>query len=49
MQSNSKKEDTNAKKKYVFFTDPDIIVQRAETSAAVSQFYLFVFVSYVLQ
>ncbi|XP_043583945.1 centrosome-associated protein 350-like isoform X2 [Bombus pyrosoma] len=34
MRSSSKKEDTNAKKKYVFFTDPDIIVQRAETSAA---------------
>lgn len=49
MRSSSKKEDTNAKKKYVFFTDPDIIAQRAETSAAVSQFYFFVFMSYVLQ
>ncbi|CAK9805451.1 Centrosome-associated protein 350 [Anthophora plagiata] len=34
MKSSSKKEDINVKKKYVFFSDPDIIVQRAETSAA---------------
>ncbi|XP_043510376.1 centrosome-associated protein 350-like isoform X2 [Frieseomelitta varia] len=33
MKSNSKKENIDAKKKYVFFTDPDIIVQRAEISA----------------
>ena len=36
MKSNSEKENINAKKKYVFFTDPDIIVQRAEIPAAVS-------------
>ncbi|KAK9300121.1 hypothetical protein QLX08_007053 [Tetragonisca angustula] len=34
MKSNSEKENINAKKKYVFFTDPDIIVQRAEIPAA---------------
>ncbi|KOC71085.1 Centrosome-associated protein 350 [Habropoda laboriosa] len=34
MKSSSKKEDINVKKKYVFFSDPDIVVQRAETSAA---------------
>nr|XP_012143758.1 PREDICTED: centrosome-associated protein 350-like isoform X2 [Megachile rotundata] len=34
MKSNSKKEDTDKKKKYVFFSDPDVIVQGAETSAA---------------
>ncbi|KOX80101.1 hypothetical protein WN51_09005 [Melipona quadrifasciata] len=34
MKSNSKKENISAKKKYVFFTDPDIIVQRAEIPAA---------------
>lgn len=36
MSGSSKKEDINAKKKYVFFCDPDVIVQRAEASAAVS-------------
>ncbi|OAD55138.1 hypothetical protein WN48_05464 [Eufriesea mexicana] len=33
MKSSSKKEDINVKKKYVFFSDPDIIAQRVETSA----------------
>ncbi|XP_076749329.1 uncharacterized protein LOC143422511 isoform X2 [Xylocopa sonorina] len=37
MKSSSKKEDINAERKYVFFSDPDIIVQRAETSAAATQ------------
>ncbi|CAL7944513.1 unnamed protein product [Xylocopa violacea] len=37
MKSSSKKEDISAERKYVFFSDPDIIVQRAETSAAATQ------------
>lgn len=41
MKSSSKKEDTDKKKKYVFFSDPDIIVQCAEASVAVSIFSNF--------
>ncbi|XP_015433454.1 PREDICTED: centrosome-associated protein 350-like [Dufourea novaeangliae] len=37
MKSSSKKEDTYVKKKYVFFSDPDVIIQRAESSAAATQ------------
>lgn len=37
MSSGYNKEDTNARKKYVFFSDPDVIAQRAEASAAVSK------------
>ncbi|XP_034190060.2 uncharacterized protein LOC117608689 isoform X1 [Osmia lignaria lignaria] len=37
MKSSSKKEDTDKKKKYVFFSDPDIIVQCAEASVAAAQ------------
>ncbi|XP_046414895.1 centrosome-associated protein 350-like isoform X1 [Neodiprion fabricii] len=37
MKSNINKEETDTKKKYVFFTDPDVIVRRAESSAAASQ------------
>ncbi|XP_076376957.1 uncharacterized protein LOC143259301 isoform X2 [Megalopta genalis] len=33
MRSSSKKEDTHVKKKYVFFSDPDVIIQRAKASA----------------
>ncbi|XP_046735757.1 centrosome-associated protein 350-like isoform X2 [Diprion similis] len=37
MKSNVNKEETDTKKKYVFFTDPDVIVRRAESTAAASQ------------
>ncbi|XP_078052355.1 uncharacterized protein LOC144478392 [Augochlora pura] len=33
MRSSSKKEDIHVKKKYVFFSDPDVIIQRAKASA----------------
>ncbi|XP_012258879.2 centrosome-associated protein 350-like [Athalia rosae] len=37
MKSNINKEETETKKKYVFFSDPDVIVRRAESTAATSQ------------
>ncbi|XP_076294744.1 uncharacterized protein LOC143215959 isoform X2 [Lasioglossum baleicum] len=37
MRSSSKKEDTLVKKKYVFFSDPDVIIQRANASATTAQ------------
>ncbi|XP_076647204.1 uncharacterized protein LOC143355907 [Halictus rubicundus] len=37
MRSSSKKEDTRVKKKYVFFSDPDVIIQRANASTATAQ------------
>jgi hypothetical protein len=36
MKNNSQKEESGDKKKYIFFSDPDVIVKRAETSAIVS-------------
>lgn len=35
MKSNINREETESKKKYVFFSDPDVIVRRAESTAAV--------------
>lgn len=44
MKSSSEKEQSEDKKKYVFFSDPDVIAKRAETSAIVSDFcYYFSF------
>ncbi|KYM91131.1 hypothetical protein ALC53_01543 [Atta colombica] len=37
MKSSSQKEESIDKKKYVFFSDPDVIAKRAETSAAAAQ------------
>nr|XP_031849069.1 centrosome-associated protein 350-like isoform X1 [Nomia melanderi]XP_031849070.1 centrosome-associated protein 350-like isoform X1 [Nomia melanderi] len=37
MRNSSKKEDTHVKKKYVFFSDPDVIVQRAKASASAAE------------
>lgn len=39
MKSSGQKEESSDKKKYVFFSDPDVIVERAETSAIVSNIY----------
>lgn len=41
MKSSDRKEEFVDKKRYVFFSDPDVIAKRAETSAVVSDFYLF--------
>lgn len=38
MKSSGQKEGSIDKKRYVFFSDPDVIVKRAETSAVVSDF-----------
>lgn len=40
MKSSGQKEESVDKKRYVFFSDPDVIAKRAETSAVVSDFYL---------
>ncbi|KYN19947.1 hypothetical protein ALC57_07716 [Trachymyrmex cornetzi] len=37
MKSSSQKEESIDKKKYVFFSDPDVIAKRAETSAVAAQ------------
>lgn len=37
MKGSGRKEEADPKKKYVFFSDPDIIVRRAESSAAAVQ------------
>lgn len=39
MKNSSHKED---RKKYVFFTDPDVVAKRAEISAVVSTILIFV-------
>lgn len=36
MKNSGQKERPSDKKKYTFFSDPDVIVKRAETSAVVS-------------
>lgn len=43
MKSSDHKEESVDKKRYVFFSDPDIIVKRAEASAVVSDFLLVTF------
>ncbi|XP_072744766.1 uncharacterized protein [Anoplolepis gracilipes] len=40
MKSSGQKEEPEGKKKYVFFSDPDVIAKRAETSAITSQITL---------
>lgn len=40
MKSSGQKEESADKKKYVFFSDPDVIAKRAETSAIVSNIYI---------
>jgi len=45
MKSSDQKEEYVDKKRYVFFSDPDVIAKRAETSAIVSDFYLLSFYS----
>lgn len=45
MKSSGQKEKPEDKKKYVFFSDPDVVAKRAETSAIVSDFCYF-FLSY---
>ncbi|KAL6448354.1 hypothetical protein ACFW04_000353 [Cataglyphis niger] len=40
MKSNSEKKQSEDKKKYVFFSDPDVIAKRAETSAVTAQIIL---------
>lgn len=39
MKSSDQKEGSVDKKRYVFFSDPDVIAKRAETSAVVSCYY----------
>lgn len=41
MKSSGQKEESADKKKYVFFSDPDVIAKRAETSAIVSDLCYF--------
>lgn len=41
MKSSCRKEEPGDKKGYVFFSDPDVVVKRAETTAIVSSFYFF--------
>lgn len=43
MKSSCQEGQTDNKKKYVFFSDPDVIVKRAETSAIVSYFYIYIY------
>lgn len=43
MKSSDHKEGSVDKKRYVFFSDPDVIAKRAESSAVVSDFYLLLF------
>lgn len=43
MKSSDQKEESVDKKRYVFFSDPDVIAKRAEASAVVSDIYLLLF------
>lgn len=43
MKSSDQKEGSVDKKRYVFFSDPDVIAKRVETSAVVSYYYLLSF------
>jgi len=45
MKSSDQKEKSIDKKRYVFFSDPDVIAKRAEASAIVSVFFIFLLVS----